>query len=177
MFRNPVLQRPADEDDRLSRDRDRMPGEQPAYNAAHSPTQTPFSYSPTNRAHTSNPPTPAPLPLHHTNFNHTRPQPTSPSTSGLPPIASALYSRETVGSKYYDPTSDHGDRTVGRSTPRYDGHYPSQVRHPTFFFPHDLVCFRGRDNALTFCIYRLETPTTFPNEQRKALTTSLTTRL
>ncbi|OCL13572.1 helicase SWR1 [Glonium stellatum] len=104
-----------------------MPGEQPAYNAAHSPTQTPFSYSPTNRAHTSNPPTPAPLPLHHTNFN-TRPQPTSPSTTGLPPIASALYSRENTGSKYYDPTSDHGDRTLGRSTPRYDGHYPSQAR-------------------------------------------------
>ncbi|OCK98141.1 uncharacterized protein K441DRAFT_685116 [Cenococcum geophilum 1.58] len=134
MFRNSVLQHPADEDDRLSRDRDRMPGEQPAYNAAHSPTQTPFSYSPTNRAHTSNPPTPAPLPLHHTNFNHTRPQPTSPSTTGLLPIASAFYPRENIGSKYYDPTSDHGDRTVGRGTPRYDGHYPSQARD-SYNFP------------------------------------------
>ncbi|KAF2181790.1 helicase SWR1 [Zopfia rhizophila CBS 207.26] len=106
------------------------PGEQPAYHRPQSPTtQTPFSYSPTNRSHTSNPPTPAPLPLHHSNFNnHTRLPPTSPGTTELPPISSAIYSRENTASKYYDPTSDHADRGVGRNTAWYDGHYGSQAR-------------------------------------------------
>ncbi|KAF2474219.1 helicase SWR1 [Lindgomyces ingoldianus] len=130
MFRDPVLQRPADEEDRFSRDRmPTKPGEPPAYHRPQSPTQTPFSYSPPNRPHTSNPNTPAPLPLHHSNFNtHPRLPPTSPSTTELPPISTALYSRENTASKYYDPTSDHGDRGIGRGTARYDGHYPSQPR-------------------------------------------------
>ncbi|KAF2810925.1 helicase SWR1 [Mytilinidion resinicola] len=112
-----------------------MPGETPAYNAAHSPTQTAFSYSPTHRAPNSQPNTPAPLPLHHPSYNHPHsrpPPPASPSTTGLPPIASAFSS---TASKYYDPTSDHGDRTVGRSTPRFDGHYTPQQNRDSYGFP------------------------------------------
>ncbi|KAF2199308.1 helicase SWR1 [Delitschia confertaspora ATCC 74209] len=110
-----------------------MPGEQPAYHRPQSPAQTPFSYSPTNRPHTSNPPTPAPLPVHHSAYSHARPQPTSPVTE-LPPLSTAIYSRENTTSKYYDPTSDHGDSGIGRSTARYDGHYGSQTRD-TYKYP------------------------------------------
>jgi DNA helicase INO80 len=46
-------------------------------------------------------------------------------TTELPPISTALYSRDT--SRYYDPTSDNGDRGLGRETARYDNHYPPQV--------------------------------------------------
>src|SRR3954468_24804545 len=92
------------------------PGDVPAYHHPQSP-QTPF----TNRPHNS---------LHHTNFNNHNPvPPTSPGTTELPPISTALYSQRD--SRFYDPTSDHGDRSVGRGTPRYDGHYPAQVRIPS----------------------------------------------
>ena len=60
--------------------------------------------------------------------------PTSPSTTSLPPIASALYPRDTTNnttstttSVYYDPTSEHRERQVRRSSPRYDGYRSSQV--------------------------------------------------
>ncbi|KAF2004418.1 helicase SWR1 [Amniculicola lignicola CBS 123094] len=142
MFREPaVLQRPGNEE---QRSRDRMPTKpgEPAYHRPQSPTQTPFSYSP-NRPHTSTPNTPAsasasasasaPLPLHLPNFSPHPPRlpPTSPGTTELPPISTAStapYSRENTTSKYYDPTSDHGDRGIGRGPPRYNGHYPSQTR-------------------------------------------------
>ncbi|KAF2263917.1 helicase SWR1 [Lojkania enalia] len=106
------------------------PGEQPAYHRPQSPAQTPFSYSPTNRPHTSTPNTPAPLPLHPSNFNSHPPRlpPTSPSTTELPPISTALYSRENTAFNNYDLTSDHGHRSIGRATARYDTHYPPQTR-------------------------------------------------
>lgn len=130
MFRDPVLNRPgpSDEEDRTSRDR--MPGEPQAYHRPQSPAQTPFSCSPTNRPPPSNPPTPAPLPLqHHSHFNNTRSTTsTANTTTELPPISTAFFSREsTTTSRYYDPTSDHGDTAVGRNTTRYNDRLPSQV--------------------------------------------------
>ncbi|KAH7122455.1 SNF2 family N-terminal domain-containing protein [Dendryphion nanum] len=133
MYREAVLRRPSEEEDRFARDRTK--GEQPA-NAYHtgrppqSPTsQTPFSYN------NSNPNTPAPLSLHHSNFTPHQPRlpPSSPGTTELPPLSTALYTREnttttTTTSKYYDPTSDHGDRSVGRNGTRYDANFPSQTR-------------------------------------------------
>ncbi|KAJ4367070.1 putative DNA helicase ino80 [Neocucurbitaria cava] len=95
----------------------------PAYHR--SPTQTGQPYQ-----HHS-PAAPAPLPLHHANnfhpHQHHRP-PTSPPSTELPPISTALYSRDT--SRYYDPTSDNGERSVGRDPARYDNHYPPQTRDP-----------------------------------------------
>lgn len=86
---------------------------------AYSPAQT------HGRTHHS--PSTAPLPVH--------PQPypphqhhTAPASTELPPISTALYSRDTTASKYYDPTSDHGDHGVARDTARFDNHYPPQVR-------------------------------------------------
>jgi DNA helicase INO80 len=79
-----------------------MPGEPtPAYHR--SPTQ-PYQHHP------------APLAQHSPNLQQHR-SPTSPNASELPPIKTALYSRDT--SRYpYDPTSDNGDRV---------GHYQPQV--------------------------------------------------
>ncbi|KAF2012563.1 hypothetical protein BU24DRAFT_254385 [Aaosphaeria arxii CBS 175.79] len=95
----------------------------------HRPQSPALSYSPTTH-NSSNPP--APLSLHHSNFNSHQPRlpPTSPGTAELPPISTALYPRENTASKYYDPTSDHGDHGVERSGTRYDGHYPQQTRDP-----------------------------------------------
>jgi DNA helicase INO80 len=115
MFRDPVLRRSVDDEG------ERMHQGEQAY-GAHSPEQG------HHRPHHS--PTTAPLPAHHQNFHphqHHRP-PTSPSTTELPPISTALYSRDSAASKYYDPTSDHGERSLGRDTARYDNQYPPQVR-------------------------------------------------
>lgn len=134
MFRDPVLRRSVEEEERFSRDRmPTKPGEPPAYHIPQSPTtQTPFS---TSRSQNS-PNAPAPLPLHHSNFTshqHHR-SPTSPGTTELPPISTALYaSRDNTSSKYYDPTSDHGDRGVAQPAARYESHYSSQVRLHHFF--------------------------------------------
>ncbi|KAF2115059.1 SNF2 family N-terminal domain-containing protein [Lophiotrema nucula] len=114
MFRDPVLRRSVEEErDRMSAPVHQGEGDQqPAYT---SPTQT-------YRPHNSTPHTPAPLPLHHSNFNGHPPRlPLTSPTTELPPISTAIYSpRESTASKYYDPTSDYGDRSVGRSTTRYD---------------------------------------------------------
>lgn len=90
---------------------------------AYSPAQTQA------RAHHS--PSTAPLPAHPQSYpphqHHA-----APATTELPPISTALYSRDTTASKYYDPTSDHGDHAVARDTARFDNHYPPQVRpHPS----------------------------------------------
>jgi DNA helicase INO80 len=71
---------------------------------------------------------------------HSHRAPPSPRITELPPISTALYSRDSAASKYYDPTTDHGDRDrdrdreLGQDTTRYDTHYhthyPAQVRHP-----------------------------------------------
>ncbi|KAF1947084.1 hypothetical protein EJ02DRAFT_450055 [Clathrospora elynae] len=90
-----------------------------------SPTQTYQHHSPT---------APAPLPLHHANLHahqHHRPPP-SPTTTALPPISTALYSRDT--SRYYDPTSDNGDRGVGQAA-RYDTHYPPPQTRDSHAYP------------------------------------------
>jgi hypothetical protein len=91
-----------------------------------SPTQT------HGRPHHS--PTTAPVPVHHPSYpphphphHHHRP-PHSPSTTELPPLSTALYSRDSAASKYYDPTSDHGERALGRDTARYDTQHTPQVR-------------------------------------------------
>jgi DNA helicase INO80 len=118
MFRDPVLRRSVDDEG------ERMHQGEQAY-GPQSPAQT------HGRPHHS--PTTAPLPAHPPNFHphqHHRPPP-SPSTTELPPISTALYSRDTAASKYYDPTSDHGERSLGRDTARYDPQYPPQVRLPT----------------------------------------------
>jgi DNA helicase INO80 len=91
-----------------------------------SPTQT----------HGGGPHSPTTAPLlhaHHTTYPHQHHRaPPSPSTTELPPISTALYSRDTAASKYYDPTSDHGERAVARDPARYDNHYSPQVRtHPS----------------------------------------------
>lgn len=115
MFRDPVLRRSVDDEG------ERMHQGEQAY-GAHSPEQG------HHRPHHS--PTTASLPAHHPNFpphQQHRP-PTSPSTTELPPISTALYSRDSAASKYYDPTSDHGERSLGRDTARYDNQYPPQVR-------------------------------------------------
>ncbi|KAF1850971.1 uncharacterized protein K460DRAFT_350956 [Cucurbitaria berberidis CBS 394.84] len=130
MFRDPaVVPRSVDDAEELSRGDERMPpGHQgdppPAYHT--SPTQTAQPYQ-----HHS-PTTPAPLPLHHANNFHPRQHhrpPTSPPSTDLPPITTQLYARDT--SRYYDPTSDNGERTLGRDPARYDtNHYPPQTRDP-----------------------------------------------
>ena len=79
----------------------------------------------TNRPHNSAP-APAPFPLHHSN-HHPRVPPPSPGSTELPSISTALNS----ASKYYDPTSDNGDRSVRR----YENHYSPQVSSLTFSFP------------------------------------------
>ncbi|KAF1839073.1 helicase SWR1 [Decorospora gaudefroyi] len=115
MFRDPVLRRSVDEGDEYPRG-ERMQEPTPAYHT--SPTQAGQPYQ-----HHS-PTTPAPLLLHHPNLHahqHHRPPP-SPNTTELPPISTALYSRDT--SRYYDPTSDNGDRGLARDPARYDTHYP-----------------------------------------------------
>ncbi|KAF2854405.1 hypothetical protein T440DRAFT_465374 [Plenodomus tracheiphilus IPT5] len=128
MFRDPVLRRSVDDGEDHSRGESGMPpghqGEPPPAAYHRSPTQTGQPYQ-----HHS-PATPAPLPLHHPNqhahHQHHRP-PSSPRTE-LPPISTALYSRDT--SRYYDPTSDNGDRSIARDPARYDNHYPPQTRDP-----------------------------------------------
>lgn len=120
MFRDPVLRPSVDEGEERSR-ADRMPpGHQgePTPSAYHtSPTQAGQPY------HHHSPNTPAPLPLQP--HQHHR-QPASPASTELPPISTALYSRDT--SRYYDPTSDNGDHRVARDPARYDPQYPAQVR-------------------------------------------------
>jgi hypothetical protein len=137
------------------------PGEQKAaYHRPQSPTQTPapFHYSPTRPLHsTSN--TPAPLPLHHSNYN-----------SHPPPSSAALYPRDTTTSTYYDPTSDYGDRSVGRGTSRhdYDTHYPPQVC--TITVSLSTLSFRctGHGLELTYRPDRRETPTGIQTRERQA---------
>ena len=90
------------------------------------PTPSAYHTSPTQAGqpyHHHSPNTPAPLPLQP--HQHHR-QPASPSSTELPPISTALYSRDT--SRYYDPTSDNGDHRVARDPARYDPQYPAQVR-------------------------------------------------
>jgi hypothetical protein len=107
-------------------------------------------------------PTTAPLPAHHTNYHphqHHRPPPSPSTTEQLPPISTALYSRDSAASKYYDPTSDHGQHSVARDTARYDNQYPPQVR--TFAFPSQCpfsvttALFICRDAELTLIFSRL----------------------
>ena len=102
MYPNPALQRPMDEQERLTRPvGDTMAGEQQS-----NPVQTSYS----------------PLPLQPA-FNNRNP-PQSPQATALPPISTAVYGRET---KYYDPTQDSGDRNdMARSGGQYDG-YPVEV--------------------------------------------------
>src|SRR5215469_16164289 len=102
MYHNPALQRPTDEQERLTRPvGDSMAGEQQS-----NPVQTSYS----------------PLPLQPA-FNNRNP-PQSPQATPLPPISTAVYGRET---KYYDPTQDSGDRNdMARSGGQYDG-YPVEV--------------------------------------------------
>ncbi|KAF2638995.1 hypothetical protein P280DRAFT_470990 [Massarina eburnea CBS 473.64] len=124
MFRDPVRRSiDADERDMDSMPTKPSPGEPPAYHH-----QTPFSSSarPQNAS-----PTPAPTPLHpHTHTHQHHRSPTSPrAPEHLPPIGTALYAREHAPSKYYDPTSDHGDRRrLSQPGARYESHYPSQTR-------------------------------------------------
>lgn len=130
MFRDPVLRRSVDEGDEYSRGERMPPGHQgeptPAYHS--SPTQTGQPYQ-----HHHSPSTPAPVSLQPANLlahhQHHRP-PSSPRSTELPPISTALYPRADT-SRYYDPTSDNGDRALGRDTARYDNHYPPQVRLPS----------------------------------------------
>jgi DNA helicase INO80 len=117
MFRDP-LRRSVDEEE--ERRRGLLPqGE--TYQGLQSPTmQTPGPH------HQS----PTTAPVHHAYHphQHHRP-PTSPGTTELPPISTALYSRDSAASKYYDPTSDYGDGNVGRDTTRYEQSYHPQVRN------------------------------------------------
>lgn len=112
MYRDPV------DDGEHSRGGRIPPGHQgeptPAY---HRSASQPYQH------HSPN--TPAPLPLHHANLHPHQPLP-SPNTTELPPISTALYSRDT--SRYYDPTSDNGDRGLARDPARYDPQYSAQVR-------------------------------------------------
>ena len=121
MFRDPVLRRSVDDGEEHARG---IPGQGEPPDYHRSPTQTGQPYQ-----HHS-PTTPAPLPHQHQHANHHAHQhhhpPPSPGTTALPPISTALYSRDT--SRYYDPTSDNGDRGLAREPARYDNHYPPQVR-------------------------------------------------
>lgn len=104
--------------------------DQHAYPLPQSPNQT------HGRAHHSPTlPHPHSTTLANAAYPHHHRAPPSPRITELPPISTALYSRDSAASKYYDPTTDHGDRDrdrdLGRDTARYDTHYPAQVRHPT----------------------------------------------
>ncbi|KAL6708133.1 putative DNA helicase ino80 [Coniothyrium glycines] len=121
MFRDPVLRRSVDDGEDA---RERMSGQgEPPQDYHRSPTQTGQPYQ-----HRS-PTTPAPLPhQHHHPNNHNAHQhhrpPASPGATELPPISTAIYSRDS--SRYYDPTQDNGDRGLARDPARYDNHYPPQ---------------------------------------------------
>lgn len=141
MFRDPVLRRTVDDGEEHSRGERKPPGHQgePTPAAYHrSPTQAGQPY----QHHSPN--TPAPLPLHQ-NLHHPHPHPHppqhSPNTTELPPISTALYSRDT--SRYYDPTSDNGERGVARDPARYDSttntQYPAQVRLSSLRPPSSLL--------------------------------------
>lgn len=106
-------------------------------------------------------------PLQPSNFHphQHHPPPPSPITTDLPPIGAAIYSRDT--SRYYDPTSDNGDRAVNRDPARHDNHYPPHVcpsASAVFLFisrdqKNYLTCPHSRlYNKLTLDFTRLETP-------------------
>lgn len=136
MFRDPVLRPEVDDGEERSRPDRRPPGHQgePTPSAYHtSPTQAGLPYQ-----HRS-PNTPTPTPTLHPHQHHHRP-PASPASTELPPISTALYPRDT--SRYYDPTSDNGDRGIARDPARFDSQYPAQVRTCLFFF--FLLLFRLR---------------------------------
>ena len=135
--------------------------QQPAYT---SPTQT-------YRPHNSTPQSPTPLPLHHSNFNGHPPRLPLPSpTTELPPISTAIYSpRESTASKYYDPTSDYGDRSLGRSTTRYDA--VRAIACP-ISSSRDIVLFLDAGIGANAQHFRLETRTHIPTlAQPRAPTT------
>jgi hypothetical protein len=118
-------------------------------------------------------PTTAPLPAHHTNYHphqHHRPPPSPSTTEQLPPISTALYSRDSAASKYYDPTSDHGQHSLARDTARYDNHYPPQVRTfpspSTDPFSVTTTLFICRDAELTPISSSLEIRTPTPTVDR-----------
>ncbi len=122
-----VLPRPADDDQRLLRDR--MAADQQAAYTTRSPALSPFQYSPKTFSISSNPPPSAPSTLQPVfGGQSNRSQPASPSSGPLPSIASGLFQRESTGSKYYDPTSDHRDRGIGRNNGQYHAHLAPQVR-------------------------------------------------
>ncbi|KAH3904140.1 chromatin-remodeling ATPase INO80 [Parastagonospora nodorum] len=108
MFRDPVLRRSVDGEGETMQQGDHQ---------AHSPTQT-QGHQPRIHSATNYPP-----------HQQSRPPPSPSHTTELPPISTALHSRDTSASKYYDPTSDHGERGLARDTARYDPqHSPQQTR-------------------------------------------------
>jgi len=117
-----------------------------------SPTTTPARQPPPPPHHHASPTASAPLPLHHANPNalqdlqqhqqhhspphphhrhHRHPPSDLPPSSDLPPLGTALYARDL--SRYYDPTSDHGDSHVrlAHDPARHDASDPTQVRRPS----------------------------------------------
>ncbi|KAK1915088.1 putative DNA helicase ino80 [Pyrenophora teres f. teres] len=120
MYRDPV------DDGEHSRGGRIPPGHQgeptPAY---HRSASQPYQH------HSPN--TPAPLPLHHAANLLPHQPPQSPNNTELPPISTALYSRDT--SRYYDPTSDNGDRGLARDPARYDPQYPAQHARDPHAYP------------------------------------------
>lgn len=139
----------------------RQPGAPPASRDAYHHPQSPPSQTPSRLHHVQTSPTHPHFPSH--SHQH---HPASPSrAAALPPISTALYAHESSAPKYYDPPTD-GDRRLSQSAPRYDAHYPPQVRchphlHPppspvTVHLPQKYAC---RDVELTTAFDRLGTPT------------------
>ncbi|KAI9721517.1 MAG: putative DNA helicase ino80 [Candelaria pacifica] len=145
MYQNTVLHRPQDEEeDRLRRESIGRSNQLPPY-TARSPTQPNFnSYSPTNGSHRQtfdnryHPPTPAPLPLPPTVARSPQVGPPPPlTTNGLTPLMGPAFSpRDKAPSTYYDPTSDHAERSTSRSRSHYSRQSPVQNRE-SFHYPEN----------------------------------------
>ena len=114
--------------------RERMmagPQGEAAYHPSQSPTQPPAAFS-TGRPQPHHSPNAVPLPHQHQQHNHHphrhahqhHRSPTAPTAADLPPIGTAIYSRDR--NTYYDPTQDNGP--LARDAAPHPTHYPPPVR-------------------------------------------------
>ena len=101
-------------------------GETAAYHQG-SPTQAPTGSSAPQPPQTHQSPNgPLPHAQQHPHPHPHHPPNPNPHATELPPISTALYSRDR--NTYYDPTQDNGPASVGRDAAPHPSRYPPQVR-------------------------------------------------
>ena len=107
----------------------------PHQHANHHPHSHSHSHSHSHPPHPPPPPPPPPPPLPHAHQHHH--SPTTSAATELPPISTAIYSRDR--NTYYDPTQDNGP--VGRDAAAHSSHYPPPVCTPWSFLQSSrLLC-------------------------------------